>query len=57
MLLGQMLIRDFSISETDVQRGLEFQKQYGGRLGEILINMGGDFRECPVDRVIGATRM
>jgi len=40
MLLGRILVEKFKVTETDLQRGLEFQEKYGGRLGEVLINMG-----------------
>ncbi len=40
MLLGLILVEFFHISEEDLKRGLEFQEKYGGRLGEVLINMG-----------------
>ena len=40
MLLGEILMEHFQVSETDLKRGLEFQEKYGGRLGEVLINMG-----------------
>ncbi len=40
MLLGEILVEQFQVAETDLKRGLEFQDKYGGRLGEVLINMG-----------------
>jgi general secretion pathway protein E len=40
LLLGHILVTQFQVSETDLRRGLDFQDKYGGRLGEVLINMG-----------------
>ncbi len=40
MLLGKILTEKFGVSKNDLTRALEFQKNYGGRIGEILINMG-----------------
>ncbi|EIJ41011.1 type II secretory pathway, ATPase PulE/Tfp pilus assembly pathway, ATPase PilB [Beggiatoa alba B18LD] len=38
--LGEMLIANQLASANDIQRGLDFQKRFGGRLGAILIRMG-----------------
>ena len=38
--LGEMLIAANLVTETDVQRALEFQTRFGGLLGAILIRMG-----------------
>ena len=39
-LLGEILVERFKVAENDLQKGLEFQSKYGGRLGEVMINMG-----------------
>jgi general secretion pathway protein E len=38
--LGALLVAAGLIKESDVARGLVFQKQYGGRLGSILVRLG-----------------
>ncbi len=38
--IGELLIAAGLISDGDVARGLAFQKQYGGRLGSILVRLG-----------------
>src|SRR5882724_5825151 len=38
--LGALLIAAGLIKESDVARALAFQKQYGGRLGSILVRLG-----------------
>lgn len=38
--LGEMLIQAKLASENDVQRALEFQHRFGGKLGAVLIRMG-----------------
>jgi len=38
--LGEMLVQNELITEQDVQRALEFQRRFGGKLGAILIRMG-----------------
>jgi general secretion pathway protein E len=38
--IGQLLIAAGLIGDGDVTRGLAFQKQYGGRLGSILLRLG-----------------
>ncbi|MBU2971762.1 GspE/PulE family protein [Pseudoalteromonas sp. C2R02] len=40
MQLNQLLIKDFSVSPDDVTKAENFQKKYGGRLEQILVNMG-----------------
>jgi len=40
MLLGQLLNRNHGVSPQDIDRALNFQDKYGGRLGAILVNMG-----------------
>lgn len=38
--LGEMLITEDLVSEQDIQRALDFQQRFGGRLGAVLIRMG-----------------
>jgi type IV pilus assembly protein PilB len=38
--LGQILVRNGSISEEQLQRALDLQKREGGLLGEILVKLG-----------------
>ncbi|OQW91155.1 MAG: type II secretion system protein [Beggiatoa sp. IS2] len=38
--LGDLLLAAGFISESDIQRALEFQARFGGKLGAILIRMG-----------------
>ncbi len=38
--IGALLIRKNIINNDDLQQALTIQKQYGGRLGEVLINQG-----------------
>ena len=38
--LGEMLVEAGFVSESDVQRALDFQTRFGGQLGAILIRMG-----------------
>jgi len=40
MLLSELLIEQFHISSGDVDRAQSYQKRYGGRLEQVLINMG-----------------
>lgn len=40
MQLNQLLIKEFSVSPDDVTKAENFQKKYGGRLEQILVNMG-----------------
>ncbi len=39
-LIGDLLVDGGLVSEDDVRRALEFQRQFGGRLGAILVRMG-----------------
>lgn len=38
--LGALLIRAEKISPTELEQALRIQRQYGGRIGEVLINQG-----------------
>lgn len=38
--LGEMLVAAALASEQDIQRALEFQERFGGKLGAVLIRMG-----------------
>jgi general secretion pathway protein E len=38
--IGQLLLLRGFISENDLERGLEFQAQFGGRLGAVLVRIG-----------------
>ena len=38
--LGEILVRNGTISEEQITRALDFQKREGGLLGEILIKLG-----------------
>ena len=38
--IGQLLIEAGLISESDLARGIAFQKHYGGRLGNVLVRLG-----------------
>src|SRR5436853_6558701 len=38
--IGELLIAAGLIGDGDLARGLAFQKQYGGRLGSILVRLG-----------------
>ncbi|MBF0226984.1 MAG: Flp pilus assembly complex ATPase component TadA [Desulfobacterales bacterium] len=40
MLLGEILIKKYDINPVDIDKGLQFQQNYGGLIGAILINMG-----------------
>jgi general secretion pathway protein E len=40
MLIGQILKERFAIKDEDLNRALELQKQVGGRIGQILIQIG-----------------
>lgn len=39
-LLGQMLLEAGQIGQDDLDKALAFQREYGGRLGSILVRMG-----------------
>ncbi|RLG54237.1 MAG: type II/IV secretion system protein [Candidatus Hydrothermarchaeota archaeon] len=39
-LLGEILVERGFCSEADVKRALEIQKEFGGRIGSILVNLG-----------------
>ncbi len=38
--LGEILAEKFGIGDPDIEKALKFQKDYGGRIGTILINSG-----------------
>lgn len=38
--LGQLLLNDKKISEDDLNKAVNFQRQFGGRIGSILIRIG-----------------
>jgi len=40
MQLNQLLLENFSVSSDDLFRAEKFQNKYGGRLEQILVNMG-----------------
>ncbi|NMP32943.1 type II/IV secretion system protein [Thalassotalea sp. M1531] len=40
MLLGEILTKDFQVSADDLSRAENYQKKYGGRIEQILVNMG-----------------
>ena len=40
MLLGEILTKDFEIERSNIDKALQFQSSYGGRIGNILLNMG-----------------
>ncbi|WP_462146556.1 GspE/PulE family protein [Pseudoalteromonas gelatinilytica] len=40
MNIEQLLVEQFDINEADLNRALNYQKKYGGRLEQILVNMG-----------------
>jgi type II secretory ATPase GspE/PulE/Tfp pilus assembly ATPase PilB-like protein len=39
-LLGEILVEMFGIGVQEIEKALKFQKEYGGRIGTILINSG-----------------
>ena len=39
-LLGGLLVEAGLVSADDIKRGLEFQREFGGRLGAVLVRMG-----------------
>jgi type II secretory ATPase GspE/PulE/Tfp pilus assembly ATPase PilB-like protein len=39
-LFGEILCRNFQIDREEIEKALKFQKQYGGRIGEILLHSG-----------------
>jgi type II secretory ATPase GspE/PulE/Tfp pilus assembly ATPase PilB-like protein len=39
-LLGEILAEKFGIAPQEIEKALKFQKEYGGRIGTILINSG-----------------
>ncbi|QOW21688.1 GspE/PulE family protein [Novilysobacter avium] len=39
-LLGDLLVAQSAVSASDVQKALAFQKQFGGRIGSILVRLG-----------------
>ena len=39
-LLGEILVEKFGIAPQEIEKALKFQKEYGGRIGTILINSG-----------------
>ena len=40
MQLNQLLTERYQVSQSDLERAENFQKRYGGRLEQILVNMG-----------------
>lgn len=38
--LGEMLVKARLVSEQQIERALEYQKIYGGKIGEILLKLG-----------------
>ncbi len=40
LLFGEILNRDFSISNKELDKALKFQEEYNGKIGEILLNSG-----------------
>ncbi|MBC2696413.1 MAG: Flp pilus assembly complex ATPase component TadA [Desulfobacteraceae bacterium] len=40
MLLGEILVKNFGVDPVDVEKALQFQANFEGMLGSILINMG-----------------
>lgn len=40
MQLAELLVQDFMVSRVDLTRAENYQKKYGGRLEQILVNMG-----------------
>ena len=39
-LIGELLVKDGKIGEADLEQALAFQREHGGRLGQILVRMG-----------------
>ena len=39
-LFGEVLTGNFAIPSTEIEKALKFQGEYGGKLGEILLNSG-----------------
>lgn len=40
MLLGEILIKEFGVDRSDLDKALQFQAQFGGLIGSVLLNMG-----------------
>lgn len=40
MLLGEILLKKRACKEEDIEKALQIQASYGGRIGNILLNMG-----------------
>ena len=38
--LGEILVEEHLVSESDVEKALQVQKEQGGAIGEILVNLG-----------------
>jgi type II secretory ATPase GspE/PulE/Tfp pilus assembly ATPase PilB-like protein len=38
--LGEIFVEKFGVGAQDIEKALKFQKEYGGRIGNILINSG-----------------
>ncbi len=38
--LGEILVEDFTVTSSDVEKSLQFQDKFGGLLGSIMLNMG-----------------
>jgi len=39
-LLGEIFVEKFGVNAQEIEKALKFQKEYGGRIGNILINSG-----------------
>jgi type II secretory ATPase GspE/PulE/Tfp pilus assembly ATPase PilB-like protein len=39
-LFGEILCENFPVNTEEIEKALKFQKQYGGRIGEILLHSG-----------------
>lgn len=38
--LKQKLVEEFGVSQTDIEKAVSFQERFGGRIEQILVNMG-----------------
>ncbi len=52
-LLGDLLLAQQLITEQDLQRALEFQQRFGGKLGGILIRMGAVSEDSLLTQALG----
>jgi len=50
--LGELLIKEGLISQADLEKAISTQRQGGGRLGEIIVNLGIT-KEEEIVRVLG----